>query len=123
QVVFRRALRPDLRQADQVARASALEGRRRLAHRRLWSRWRFGASPRCDAQRNAAADRLSLPLCVRDADRRGRLYHLVHVFGGDALMNWPILSVVTFLPLFRALLVSLFVPAPHPLAPRPPPPL
>jgi NADH-quinone oxidoreductase subunit M len=34
---------------------------------------------------------------------------MVHVFGGDALMNWPILSVVTFLPVFGALLVALFV--------------
>src|SRR5262249_28820083 len=30
-------------------------------------------------------------------------------FGGDALMNLPVLSVVTFLPLFRAMLVALFI--------------
>jgi NADH-quinone oxidoreductase subunit M len=34
---------------------------------------------------------------------------MVHVRDGDALMNWPILSVVTFLPLFGALLIVFLV--------------
>ena len=59
-------------------------------------------------QRGAAADRLPVPLRLRDADRRRRLHHLVHVLGGRPLMaSWPILSVTTFLPLLGALLIIL----------------
>ena len=109
QVVFRRALRGYFRPSDQMARPVAVEERRRLADRWLWTGWRIGARPRRDAQRRAAADGLSLPLRLCDADRRCGLHHLVHVCDGGPLMNWPILSVVTFLPLFGALLVMLLV--------------
>ena len=43
QMVLRRALRPDLRASDQVARPPALEERRRLADRWFWAGWRIGA--------------------------------------------------------------------------------
>src|SRR5262249_41367532 len=57
-------------------------------------------------QRHPAADRLSLPLRLRDADRRRRARHLVHVRRGDTLMaTWPILSVVTFLPIVGVLFI------------------
>ena len=61
-----------------------------------------------DVTRNVvqAADRLPLSLCLRDADRRRRADHLVHVRRGRPVMTtWPILSVVTFLPLVGALLI------------------
>ena len=61
-----------------------------------------------DVTRNVveAADRLSLSLRLRDADRRRRFDHLVHVrLGRPVMTTWPILSVVTFLPTFGALLV------------------
>src|ERR1039457_4274786 len=90
-----------------MARPLAVEGRRRLADRRLWPRRRLRPCARRHAQRRAPADRLSLSLRLRHADRRGRLHHLLHVRGGDALMNWPILSVVTFLPLLGALFITL----------------
>src|SRR5207247_1114028 len=64
------------------------------------------ARARCDAQRRAAAERLSLPLCLCDADWRRWADHLVYVRSGSPLMTtWPILSVTTFLPLLGALLV------------------
>ena len=69
QVVLRRALRPDLRAPRAVARPRAVEGRRRLRHRRPRPGRRFGARARCHAQRRAAADRLPLSLRLRDADR------------------------------------------------------
>ena len=57
------------------------------------------------------ADRLSLSLRLRDADRRRRADHLVHVRLGrphvGSIMTWPILSVVTFLPVVGALLIYL----------------
>ena len=65
-----------------VARPPAVEGRRRLADRRLRPRRGVGARPRRHAQRGPAADRLPLSLCLRHADRRRRLHHLVHVRGG-----------------------------------------
>ena len=79
QVVFRRDLRLPLRQAGHVARHDALEEGRRRRHRRPWTGRRLGARARRDAQRGPAAERLSLSLCVRDADRRRRAHHLVHV--------------------------------------------
>ena len=84
QMVLRRNLRRDLRAADQVARAHSVEGRRRLADRRLRSRRRVGPRARRHPQRDAAADRLPLSLRLRHADRRGRLHHLVHVRGALA---------------------------------------
>ena len=86
---------------------AAVEGRRRLHHRRLRARRRVRARARRDAQRRAAADRLPLPLRLRHADRRRRLRHLVHVRGGALMTSWPILSVVTFLPLVGALFIVL----------------
>ena len=63
-----------------------------------------------DVTRNVvqAADRLSLSLRLCDADRRRRIDHLVHVRRGRPVMTtWPILSVVTFLPVVGALLIYL----------------
>ena len=82
QVVLRRAVRPDLRAPRAVDRPRAVEGRRRLHHRRPRARWRVGPRARRHAQRRAAADRLSLSLCLRDADRHRGADHLVHVRGG-----------------------------------------
>ena len=79
QVVLRRALRSDLRAAGALARPPAVEGRRRLADRRLRPRRRVGARARRHPQRRAAADRLPLSLRLRDADRRRGAHHLVHV--------------------------------------------
>src|SRR6202044_3166369 len=87
-------------------RAVPVEIRRRLHHRRLRPRRRVGAGARCHPQGREAADRLSLSLRFRDADRGGRIDHLVHVRRGRPVMTtWPILSVVTFLPAVGALLV------------------
>ena len=69
-------LRPDLRlplcSPDAVARPAPVEGRRRVHHRRV--RPGRGVRPRArrDPQRRAAADRLSLSLRLRHADRRCR---------------------------------------------------
>ena len=104
-------LRPDLRlplcSPDAVARPAPVEGRRRVHHRRV--RPGRGVRPRArrDPQRRAAADRLSLSLRLRHADRRCRLHHLVHVRGRPLMASWPILSVVTFLPLAGALFIAL----------------
>src|SRR3984885_11439737 len=87
-------------------RAFSLEEGRRLRHRRSWARRRLGAGARHHPQRGETADRLPLPLRLRDADRGRRTDHLVHVRRGRPVMTtWPILSVVTFLPAFGALLV------------------
>src|ERR1700734_1419047 len=87
-------------------RAVPVEIRRRLHHRRLRPRRRVGAGARRYPQCGAAADRLSLSLRLRDADRGGRIDHLVHVWRGRPVMTtWPILSVVTFLPVVGALLI------------------
>ena len=72
QVVLRRALRLHLRAPGEAARPPAVEGRRRLADRRLRARRRLGARARRHPQRRAAADRLPLSLCLRHADRRRR---------------------------------------------------
>ena len=105
QVVLRRTVRLHLRAPDHVARPHALEERRRLADRRLRARRRVGPRARRHAQRGAAADRLSLSLRLRHADRRRRADHLVHVCGALTMASWPILSVVTFLPLVGALFI------------------
>src|SRR6201747_2160426 len=87
-------------------RPFALEEGRRLRHRRFWTRRRLGAGARRHPQRRETADRLPLPLCLRDADRGRRADHLVHVRRGRQVMTtWPILSVVTFLPMVGALLI------------------
>src|ERR1700734_2107110 len=87
-------------------RAVPVEIRRRLHHRRLRPRRRVGAGAGCHPQRREDSDRLSLSLRLRDADRGGRIDHLVHVWRGRPVMTtWPILSVVTFLPVFGALLI------------------
>src|SRR3954469_16066042 len=91
-----------------MARPLPVEGRRRLHHRRLRTRRRLGASARRHPQRRQAADWLSLSLRFRDADRGRRADHLVHVRRGRPVMTtWPILSVVTFLPVVGALLIYL----------------
>ena len=48
---------------------------------------------------------LRLPLRVCHADRRGAARHLVHVRRPSLMPGWPILSLVTFLPLIGALFV------------------
>src|SRR5579863_5083948 len=108
QVVFRRVVRPDLRAPHQVARPFPLESRRWQDHRWPRSRWRVGARAGYHPPRGPAADRLCLPLRLRHADRCGRIHHLVHVRrGGWSMTTWPILSVVTFLPVIGAVLVFL----------------
>src|SRR5690606_21749850 len=67
-----------------------------------WTGWRRRPGPRCDRPGRAAADRLSLPLCLRDADRNCHHPHCLHVHGRAAAMNVtnaPLLSLITFLPL------------------------
>ena len=84
QMVLRRTLRDHLRAADEVARLHVVERRRRLADRRLRPGRRLRPRARRHPQRDAAADRLPLPLRLRHADRRGALHHLVHVRGALA---------------------------------------
>ena len=79
QVVLRRDLRLPDRSPDPVARPRAVEIRRRLDDRRFRAGRRLRARARRDARRGAAADRLSLSLCLRHADRRRGAHHLVHV--------------------------------------------
>src|ERR1700709_2031218 len=89
-----------------MARPFPVEEGRRFCHRRLWTRRRLGAGARHHPQRRKTADRLPLPLRFRDADRGCRADHLVHVrLGRPVMTTWPILSVVTFLPLFGALVI------------------
>src|SRR5579872_1999657 len=108
QVVFRRVVRPDHRASHEVDRPFPLEGRRWQDHRWPRSRWRVGTRAGYHPPRGPAADRLCLPLCLRHADRCGRIHHLVHVRrGGWSMTTWPILSVVTFLPVVGAILVFL----------------
>ncbi len=81
-----------------------------------------GLGPRRDRRAHArlrapgerGADRLCLSLCLRHADRRGRdrdrLSGLdLAGFAGSRVstMTWPILSIVTFLPLVGALLIMI----------------
>src|SRR5262249_43243759 len=54
-----------------------------------------------------AADRLSLSLCLHHADWRGGPLHLVHAEGRLLMSTWPMLSVITFLPLVGAVLIAL----------------
>src|SRR3984893_5784169 len=83
-----------------------VESRRRLYHRRLRPRRRVRAGARYHPQCREDSDRLSLSLRVCDADRGRRIDHLVHVRRGRPVMTtWPILSVVTFLPVVGALLI------------------
>src|SRR5882757_9861697 len=79
----------------------SLEEGRRFRHRR-----RVGAGARCHPQRRQAAERLPLSLRLCDADRGRRVDHLVHVrLGRPVMTTWPILSVVTFLPVLGALVI------------------
>src|SRR5205807_2051713 len=106
QVVLRRTLRLPVRASRLVARAAAVEGRRRLADRRVRSGRCVGARDRRHQPRGAIADRLPLSLRLRHADRRRGAYHLVHVRLRSSLMSSvPLLSLVTFLPLLGALLI------------------
>src|SRR5262249_27693298 len=69
----------------------------------------LGAGHRRHPQRDPPAERLSLSLRLRHADRRRRAGDLVHVLRGGALMSGvPTLSIVTFLPLLGDLLVIIF---------------
>src|SRR4051812_32164942 len=87
-------------------RTFSLEDRRRLHHRRLRPRWGIGAGARHHPQRREDPDRLSLSLRLCDADRGRWIDHLVHVRPGRPVMTtWPILSVVTFLPVLGALVI------------------
>src|SRR5437588_5999285 len=83
-----------------------VEGRRRLSDRRSWSRRGVGAGTGCHSQRRDDPDRLSLSLRFCDVDRGRRADHLVHVrLGRPVMTTWPILSVVTFLPVIGALAI------------------
>src|SRR5436190_219534 len=89
-----------------MARALLVEEGRRLRHRRLRPGRHFGPRTRRHPQRRENPDRIPLPLRLRDADRRGRSDHLVHVrLGRPVMTTWPILSVVTFLPVVGALII------------------
>jgi NADH-quinone oxidoreductase subunit M len=105
-LVFRSHLRCSAGASSDVDRPAVLERRRRLRDRRLRSRRRLRAGARCDPERGAPADRISLPLCLRHADRRGGVRHLVHVHERALMASWPILSVITFLPLAGALFIA-----------------
>src|SRR5581483_7103934 len=76
-------------------------------HRRVWPGRGFRTRARCDEKRRPAADRVPLSLRIRDADRPRRFCHLVHVRGHPLMVSWPILSVVTFLPLAGAAFIAL----------------
>src|SRR5262249_58731428 len=71
--------------------------------------WRHvGGRARRAPRRGAAADRVSVSLRLRHADRGRGADHLVHVRrAGELIMSWPILSVTTFLPLVGALFIML----------------
>src|SRR5712672_3412089 len=87
-------------------RIRALEEGRWLRHRRVRPRWRVGPGARHHPQRRKNPDRLSLSLRLCDADRGCRIDHLVHVQPRRPVMtSWPILSVVTFLPVLGALVI------------------
>ncbi len=90
-----------------VARPGPVEGRRRLHHRRARSRRHLRPRARCHPRRGAAADRVSLPLCLCHADRCCRLHHLFHVLRSALMASWPVLSLVTFLPVLGALFIAL----------------
>ena len=81
QVVLRRALRPDLRAAGAVARPRALEGRRRLRHRRLRAR---------TASRRAC----STSPATSCGCRSGYLYHYAFamLIGAAAFITWFMFS-------------------------------
>src|SRR3979490_1760949 len=87
-------------------RIPALEEGRWLRHRRVRPRWRVGPGARHHPQRRKNPDRLSLSLRLCDADPGCRIDHLVHVQPRRPVMtSWPILSVVTFLPVLGALVI------------------
>src|SRR4029079_12366511 len=89
-------------------RLPVLEEGRRLRHRRLRPRRRIGAGARHHPQRRQDPDWLPLSLRLCDADRGCRIDHLVHVrLGSPVMTTWPILSVVTFLPVLGTVLVYL----------------
>ena len=70
-----------------------------------WARRHRRGDPRAGARGQPAADRLCLPLCLCHADRRRRAGHLVPVRRderrerSEPMSHWPLLSLVTFLPL------------------------
>src|SRR5438105_15317126 len=83
-----------------------VEGRRRLSDRRSWSRRGVGAGNGCHSQRREDPDRLSLSLRFCDVDRGRRINHLVHVrLRRPVMTTWPILFIVTFLPIVGALII------------------
>src|SRR5437868_4262017 len=83
-----------------------VEGRRRLSDRRSWSRRGVGAGTGCHSQRREDPDRLSLSLRFCDVDRGRRINHLVHVrLRRPVMTTWPILFIVTFLPIVGALII------------------
>ena len=108
QVVFRRTLRLPVRAVPPSGSA-----------RFLWKQgdgWFIdGFGPdgvsarvrRSDQPRRQAADRLSLSLRLRDADRHRGPRHLDDARELFLMTDWPILSTVTFLPLVGAFLILL----------------
>ena len=95
QVVFRRALRQDLRAAGVRARPAVLEGRRRRHHRSASGRT---ASPArvVDVTRRVVKLQTGyhLQLRLRDADRRRRAHHLVSGRGSALMFGFGILSCI-----------------------------
>jgi NADH-quinone oxidoreductase subunit L len=71
QVVLRRAVLERAGRAGDAPWPRLMEGRRRRDHRRPWPRRHRQHDPGPGAPRRAVADRLSLSLRLRDADRRG----------------------------------------------------
>ena len=79
QVVLRRDLRRDHRPAGAPDRPLLLEEGRRRHHRRSRRRQYRRARPGHGGRADALPVGLPLPLCLRDAGRRGRPRHLLHV--------------------------------------------
>src|SRR5262249_30677016 len=78
----------------------------RSGHRRARARRDRRGDARPRQAGRAAAIGLCLPLRLRHADRRRAADQLVSLAGQVRIMSdWPILSVVTFLPLVGALLI------------------
>ena len=85
--------------------AAVLDQWRWLAYRRSGARRPIGPGDRCYPQRGAAPVRLCLSLRLRHAHRRRGAHHVVYVRRGTLMTGWPVLSLVTFLPMIGALFV------------------
>jgi len=71
------------------------------------ARMAFRPCARRHPQRGENPDRLSLSLCLCDADRVAGLITCSCSAWGPVMDNWPILSVVTFLPVIGAIAIYL----------------